>query len=273
MELTSEFWKDFVKKQKQEFKTFRVANKNMWEEMAHFYKDFEKEGCYKIFKDLPVEFLLNKGVLNKNTTVADIGCGPGTHAIEFAKYSKKVFALDISEKMIDALREKMNKENIKNIDVKCADFFKENFNEKYDLVFVSMSPILNELETVDKLLEISKRYLFLIFWANKRENVVFNKAYKAIFKKEFKWDILDITIIFNYLYSLGYSPSIFYVNTKWENKYPREKIYEHILWHLKFYKDELDDNEKKIVKDIVDNSQQFETKIRVGFLFLDKLDI
>ncbi len=270
MELTPEFWKEFVKNQKAEFQTQRVANKNMWEEMAHFYKEFEKEASYEIFKEIPLKFLKDKGLLNKNIVVADICCGPGTHAIDFAKYCKKVYALDISQNMIEILNDKVKSEKLENIETECCDFFKKEFNDKYDLVFVSMSPILNELETIDKLLELSRRYLFLIFWAGKRENKVFNEAYEKIFNRKFKWDILDITIIFNYIYSLGYSPQIFYKNTQWENNFPKDKIYEHILWHLKFYKDEITEEDKKIVKDIVNKNNSFITELRVGFLFIDK---
>ncbi len=270
MELTPQFWKDFVENQKAEFQTNRVANKHMWEEMAHFYKEFEKEDCYEIFKELPIKFLKEKGVLNKDTTVADICCGPGTHAIDFAKLCKEVYALDISENMINILKDKAKAQKLKNIEAECCDFFKKDFNKNFDLVFVSMSPILNELDTVDKLLEMSKRYLFLIFWAGKRENKVFNEIYERIFNKKFKWDILDITVIFNYLYSLGYSPQIFYKNTEWNNNFTKEKIYDHILWHLKFYKNEITEEDKKIAWEVIEKSDSFVTKLKVGFLFLDK---
>jgi len=267
---TPEFWKNYAKKRKAEFQTSKVATKKIWEEMAHFYKDFEKEKSYEEIKKIPIEYLENQRIFNKPITIADICCGPGTHAIEFSKRAKKVFALDISQSMIDSLKQKSKKYNIKNISVKCNDFFKEDFREKFDLVFVSMSPILNELDSIDKLLLISNRYLFISFWAGKRKNDIFEKCYKAIFNRNFKWDILDITIIFNYLYSLGYSPAIFYKNSCWENKYNFEKIFQHVLWHLKFYKDELTENEKEKVKEIIKATDSFKTYIRIGFLFLDK---
>ncbi len=268
-----QFWKEYVKKREAKFKTKNVANKSMWEEMAHYYKDFEKEKSYEELKTFPIKYLKEKGILNKNITVADICCGPGTHAIDFAKSCKEIFAFDISEKMLEELKNKANKENVSNIRVKCNDFFKENFNEKFDLVFVSMSPILNDLETVDKLLTISNRYLFLIFWAGKRENKIFNKCYKAIFNEDFEWDILDITVIFNYLYSLGYVPEIFYKDMVWENKFDFEKVYNHTLWHLKFYKNELTDKEKEVVRNILEKENEWKTFLRIGFVFLDKKNI
>ncbi len=267
---TPEFWRNYIKERKSEFKTNRVANKNLWDEAAHFYKDFEKESSYSDIKKLPIKFLQEKNVLHSNMSVADIACGPGTHALDLAQHCREVFALDISEDMINNLKEKISKNSIQNITVSCKDFFKEDFKNKFDLVFVSMSPILNELETIDKLLDISRRYIFLIFWAGKRENTIFNNCYKAIFKKDFKWDILDITAIFNYLYSLGYSPSIFYKNMKWYSNFDFESVYNHIVWHMKFYKDELSEDEKEKIKDILRNSEKSETNVRIGYLFLDK---
>ncbi len=103
-----QFWKEYVKKREAKFKTKNVANKSMWEEMAHYYKDFEKEKSYEKLKTFPIKYLKEKGILNKNITVADICCGPGTHAIDFAKSCKEIFAFDISEKMLEELKNKAN---------------------------------------------------------------------------------------------------------------------------------------------------------------------
>ena len=55
--------------------------------------------------------------------VADIGCGPGYFSIPMAKYlvNGKLYAMDISDEMLDALRGRVEEANLGNIEIlKCA---------------------------------------------------------------------------------------------------------------------------------------------------------
>ena len=55
--------------------------------------------------------------------VADIGCGPGYFAIPLAKHliNGKLFALDILDEMLDALRDRVAEANLGNVEViKCS---------------------------------------------------------------------------------------------------------------------------------------------------------
>ena len=55
--------------------------------------------------------------------VADIGCGPGYFSIPMAKHLVygKLYALDVSDEMLDALRERVAEANLGNVDVmKCG---------------------------------------------------------------------------------------------------------------------------------------------------------
>ena len=52
--------------------------------------------------------------LPKNVTVADIGCGNGRHLIPIAKHCKKAIGIDISQNLLDIVKEKLKQNNIKN---------------------------------------------------------------------------------------------------------------------------------------------------------------
>ena len=55
--------------------------------------------------------------------VADIGCGPGFFTIPLAKYlfDGKVYALDVSQEMLDAARERVEEVNLTNVELKLTD--------------------------------------------------------------------------------------------------------------------------------------------------------
>ena len=61
-----------------------------------------------------IQNLVNWLQLDKSSTVLDLGCGKGRHAIELKKKYKKVVGIDLSKKSID---EAINELKEKNIDI------------------------------------------------------------------------------------------------------------------------------------------------------------
>jgi ubiquinone/menaquinone biosynthesis C-methylase UbiE len=53
--------------------------------------------------------------LKPSYLVADLGCGSGVFSIPLSKKVKKVYAIDIEQKMIDALKQKIEQKKIYNI--------------------------------------------------------------------------------------------------------------------------------------------------------------
>ena len=108
-----------------------------------------------------------------------------------------------------------------------------------------------------------------------RENPIFNRCYQLIYGEEYQWDAMDVTTIFNYLYSLGYSPEITYRHPVWKRSGELEETIEHLLWHLEFYRP-LTAAEQQLVRDevaaLADDGGQvtYHTRVRKGFLFLDR---
>lgn len=88
--------------------------------------------------------------------LADLGCGTGFFSIPAARRVKKVFALDISQEMLDILKEKIKKEKITNIEVILSGESSIPLSDKsVDILF--MANVFHELE--DKLLKEVKRVL------------------------------------------------------------------------------------------------------------------
>ena len=115
-----------------------------------------------IIKDfLDPEEVLKKLNLKEDMVAADFGCGSGGWALPLAKILKKgkVFAIDILEEPLSALRGKMKFEGISNIEIKKADVEKSSLllSESCDLVL--MTNLLFEVEDIKKVLEEGKRVL------------------------------------------------------------------------------------------------------------------
>lgn len=105
--------------------------------------------------------VLNQLDLEKNMVAADFGCGSGGWTIPLAKRLEegKVYAIDILDEPLSALRSKAKLEKIYNIEIRKADVEKGNLllSESCDLVL--MTNLLFECEDKKKVLEEGKRIL------------------------------------------------------------------------------------------------------------------
>jgi ubiquinone/menaquinone biosynthesis C-methylase UbiE len=105
------------------------------------------------------EKILEKLNLNKKIVAADFGCGSGGWTIPLAKKVKWVFAIDIQEEPLSALRSRMRMEKVFNIDP-----LKGNVEGKTTLIsescdLVLMTNLLFQVDDIKKVLEEGKRVL------------------------------------------------------------------------------------------------------------------
>ncbi|MBO4834904.1 MAG: methyltransferase domain-containing protein [Lachnospiraceae bacterium] len=112
-----------------------------------------------------VDFLKAHGQLNPEDTVIDIGCGPGRFVAEFAKHAGHVTGLDISPNMCRFGLEYAHSQGVQNVDFIACDFKKtdvieEDWENKYDLVFSSITPAMSTYESLVKSEIMSRGYCF-----------------------------------------------------------------------------------------------------------------
>jgi len=99
--------------------------------------------------------------LKKDLIAVDFGCGSGGWVLPLAQILKdgKVYAIDVLEEPLSALRSKMKTFKILNIEPVKADIEKSSklFNNSYDLVL--MTNLLFQVDNISGVLEEAKRIL------------------------------------------------------------------------------------------------------------------
>lgn len=70
------------------------------------FRDYQREG----------KEIIDLLGLNKDQTVIDMGCGTGAFAVQAAKHSRKVYAVDVSKAMLRCARRKAKKAKLDNIE-------------------------------------------------------------------------------------------------------------------------------------------------------------
>jgi len=97
--------------------------------------------------------------LESSNIVLDYGCGTGTTACEIANDVKKIYAIDISSKMIEISKGKAVEKNIENVTFVEGDIFDENLKKgSFDrvLAFNMLHTIPNPETAVQRINELLK---------------------------------------------------------------------------------------------------------------------
>lgn len=95
------------------------------------------------------EISILKAHLPKNGRILDIGCGPGTHIVPLREEGFWIDGLDISEKMIGIVKERIGEDSITEFYVADIEKFKSKI--KYEAAY-SMFGVLNHVKDIHRAL-------------------------------------------------------------------------------------------------------------------------
>lgn len=198
----------------------------LWNERAdEWAKEREENGARRERSDKRVagtaEFLRARGLLTKEQSVIDIGCGPGQFVREFARTARHVTGVDISERMLEYGRQFAVEAGVSNVSFYPCDFRRMNIDElgwrkRFDLAFLSITPALRSVEDLDRVEAISRAYCF---------SGTFVRAYDAVARAALEaslpgiphdstWNGRVFYSLFNLLWLRGRYPEAAYYKEK-----------------------------------------------------------
>jgi len=205
-----------------EGKTAKPSGKSFWNNRADEFNKSVSQGSPDARIRKIVEYLSYNSLLSKNSSVLDIGCGPGRFAVEFAKLSTDVTGLDISDKMLDYAVKNAEAANLSNTSFKNLNWDEVNLKDygwrkKFELVTAINSPGIHDLATLEKMIAASKGYCFLSNFVDRSDSVQDILRSQVLKLEEVKFYTNTVYSIFNILWLSGYYPSISFVDTNREH--------------------------------------------------------
>ncbi len=200
-----------------------------------------------------LKFLMHRGILTRDSVVADIGCGPGRFAAAFAREVRSVVGFDLSEKMVTYGNAYLQSLGIQNAQLHCRDFNcldiqKEGCEKSFDLVFASMTPVLHSPAGLEKAMAMSRGWCMSISHI-RRENLLRHQILREVFGygTRKRGEGRNFYALFNILFLLGYEPETsFFSRQKITRAAPDEEYAAHILEHELPQKDHTPENVRKI---------------------------
>lgn len=180
---------------------------NLWNKRAeNFYENVTGEkGSRRVNRVL--DWLERQGVDLAGKKVLDIGAGPGAFSLALAERCREVVALEPAKGMVRILQAEISRSGRNNVQViqntwEEVDPEKEGFIGRFDLVFASMSPGVNNFDTINKALDCTKEYFYYRSFAGIRENDFLKKLWPILYDEELPLWPDQIIFVLNLLYAL-----------------------------------------------------------------------
>ncbi len=154
--------------------------------------------------DFVFDTLEKEGISSDISSIIDLGCGVGRHAYYFNKLVENYLGIDSSMGMIEQSHFNKKKYGLNN-----CNFIKsslQKFEGRADLVFAAMCPGIRTVLDIEKMLDISDRYVMIKRFLSDRDSLL---------------DVLDLSQnmahndadysygLINIFWNLGYYPQIF----------------------------------------------------------------
>lgn len=157
-------------------------------------------------------------IFQPGISILDIGCGPGSFSIPLAGMGCRVTALDPAQKMLEILERNIPSGlpgEIEFVEALWEDFdiVERGWEEKFDLVFASMCPGIHSCKDIEKMILCSKKWCYISAFSGSRKYPLHDEVFSRLFNKSYINRFNDIIFPFNLVYSMGYKPSITFINT------------------------------------------------------------
>ncbi|MHB1652867.1 MAG: class I SAM-dependent methyltransferase [Desulfitobacteriaceae bacterium] len=202
----------------------------MWNRRAKSYTRNSSGKTYQAMQKTVLDLLEFSGVEIESATILDIGCGPGNYTLPLAEKAAHVWALDPSEAMLDIVKTRAHDAGINNITYvkqgwEEVDLAQESWNRKFDLVFASMTPGVNDKNALEKMITAAKGYCYVSRFSGRRRDNLQEKLWPLLSGEPDPWSntAMDLIYPFNLLYAMGYFPSLKFINSAWNHNESVEK--------------------------------------------------
>lgn len=215
----------------------RAGAADFWDRRAPSFNDHVRRDASREHRRHLVGHMARKAQLGPSGAVLDIGCGPGSHALEIASLAGSVEGFDLAPKMVELAKENAARDGCANAHFQVLDWAKADIDslgwrKKFQLVLASRTPAVNDRAALEKMIAASCGYCCMISQVDTRHSV------RDRLKTLVDWDAHKERIsrsfycAFNLLWLMGYYPEVEYMDRAWESD---SSLEEAELMYLRFF--------------------------------------
>ena len=213
-EFWEQLWMDVYNASNHKKRAAKVNSLDSWNQLAEQFGRRAEGKHSKSRANKVLDWLEQQGVIRPDMEVLDIGQGQGP-TIPFARKVRSVVALEPAPTMMKVLQRRVETEGLNNVQFLDREWEKidpvtESLVGRFDLTVASFTPGVRDPETLIKMKECSRKWCFLCEYAGTYPVQLREELWKLIIGNNISMPGFGFDIFYplNYLYLLGYNPSL-----------------------------------------------------------------
>jgi SAM-dependent methyltransferase len=176
------------------------------------------------------DLLLREGLVTAETSVLDLGCGPGSLAIPLAEAGARVTALDSALGMIEALMKEAGQRGLEGIEARCQCWRGVLPVPVYDLVLAASFPPALGVEGLRRLESLARGHCALVLSCG-GDPFGFRRAmWELVLDEPYPSGDFHLTCALNYLLAAGRRPNLRHLSWQARFRQPLDEA-------MRFYKE------------------------------------
>ncbi|ASS64914.1 MULTISPECIES: class I SAM-dependent methyltransferase [unclassified Paenibacillus] len=220
-------------------------------------QSFSAEGRKRT--DRIIAWLEGQGVPFHNASVLDIGAASGVFSVPFAERGAHVTAVESSPPLIGLLQENMKKFGLDKTTIvsepfEAVDVQARGWSQAFDLVFVSMCPVILDWESVEKVLRCARQFCYISMPAGSRVNSLAQEIWPLLADRPFKEKETEFGYFLHLLYLKGYSYESLVTREMKSAELSIEEALQEAMHWLRIYGLPSDERSRKTVADYLERT-------------------
>jgi SAM-dependent methyltransferase len=252
-------WKDHGDTIVNKMKKAGIAPAKAFDHKAKSFNEqsFNEEGRKRTTRI--INWLEGQGVRFENVSVLDIGAASGVFSVPFAERGARVTAVESSLPLVELLGENTAKFTENKVEIvpepfEGIDVQAKGWSHAFDLVFVSMCPVIYNWENVKNIIRCSRNFCYISMPADSTEHSLFNEIWPLITGQTFKKKPMEMGYLLHLLYLKGYSYDSLITRETKTMEVSREAALQEIMNWLRSQGLSADDRNLKTVADYLERT-------------------
>ncbi|MFF2907820.1 class I SAM-dependent methyltransferase [Paenibacillus sp. NPDC057934] len=220
-------------------------------------QSFSEEGRKRTKRIM--NWIEGQGVQFENASVLDIGAASGVFSVPFAERGARVTAVETSPPQVELLKENISKfaenqvqivsEPFEDIDVQS-----KGWEEAFDLVFVSMCPVIHNWDSVKKILHCARKFCYISMPVSPPEHSLVNEIWPLVTGQPFHTKHMEMGYLLHLLYLKGYAYESLITRETKTTEVTREAALEETLTWLRNHRLPVDERNRNIIADYLEQA-------------------
>jgi 2-polyprenyl-3-methyl-5-hydroxy-6-metoxy-1,4-benzoquinol methylase len=220
-------------------------------------QSFNEEG--RIRTKRIMNWLEGQGVQFENSSILDIGAASGVFSVPFAERGARVTAIETSPPLIELLEENISnfaEDQVKIIPEKFEDIDVQakGWNQAFDLVFVSMCPVIHNWESVEKVLQCARKFCYISMPVIPAEHSLVNEIWPLITGQPYHTKLMEMGYLLHLLYLKGYAYESLITREAKTTEVSREAALQEAMTWLGHHRLPVDERNRNIIADYLEQT-------------------